>query len=166
VPAHNAVNAARLALQCSFECKHLVAEPKRKPVCACVQEPESQYMRFEMFDTDLVNVKAALKINFVKGVASTFNRKESMCKGDVFLRNTCVEHPGEAIERWFPLGTDDWSADEGPVRALQGSAASFRTAPGRLNGLHTAACRRVSSTSLQTLPYLYPWALVAGAASM
>ncbi len=75
-------------------------------------------MRFEMFDTDFVSAKQMLKVNFVKGVADTFNSKESMCKGAVFLRSVCLDHPGETIERWFPLGTDDWSADDGPVRHL------------------------------------------------
>ena len=96
------------------------------PSCSCswmrtdaVQEPESQYLRLEMFDVDLINFKQMAKVNpltAVKGVTNIVHSKESMCKGQVYLRDVCVHKPGEELERWFPLGTDDWSADEGPVR--------------------------------------------------
>lgn len=69
-----------------------------------------------MFDTDAINVKSLLKVNVVKGLKDAVNNKELMCKGEVNLNDVCVGHPGETVDRWFPMGSDDWSADDGPVR--------------------------------------------------
>lgn len=80
------------------------------------QEPESQVMRFEMHDVDMVNVKQLLKVNIIKGATNVFQAKESMGKGFVDLRSVCVGKPGETVTQWFPLGSEDWSADDGPVR--------------------------------------------------
>lgn len=74
-------------------------------------------MRFEMHDIDMVNAKQLLKLNIVKGATNVFGAKESMGKGQVDLRAVCVSKPGEAITQWFPLGAEDWSNDDGPVRA-------------------------------------------------
>lgn len=82
-----------------------------------MQEPESQFLRWEMFDTDAVNMKAMFKgVNIVKGLKDSVNSKELMCKGEVNLNDVCVCHPGETVDRWFPMGSEDWSADDGPVR--------------------------------------------------
>lgn len=81
-----------------------------------VQEPESQFLRWEMYDRDAINIKSMLKVNVVKGIKDSVNSKELMCKGEVNLNDVCVSHPGETVDRWFPMGSDDWSADDGPVR--------------------------------------------------
>jgi hypothetical protein len=81
-----------------------------------MQEPESQFLRFEMFDTDFVNAKQLLKVNVLKGATEAINSKETMGKGQLDLRDLCVNHAGEEHEAWFPLGSDDWTADDGPVR--------------------------------------------------
>jgi hypothetical protein len=91
------------------------SHPAGKCLRSCLQEPESQYLRFEMFDTDFVNAKQLLKVNVLKGAADTINSKETMGKGQVDLRDLCVNHPGEDYEAWFPLGSDDWAEDDGPV---------------------------------------------------
>jgi hypothetical protein len=36
----------------------------------------------------------------------------------VNLNDVCVNHPGEAVDSWCPLGLEDWSADDGPVCVL------------------------------------------------
>ena len=77
---------------------------------------QSQFLRWEMFDTDAVNMKAMFKgVNIVKGLKDSVNSKELMCKGEVNLNDVCVCHPGETVDRWFPMGSEDWSADDGPV---------------------------------------------------
>lgn len=83
-----------------------------------MQEPESQFLRFEMFDTDFVNVKQLLKVNVLKGASDAIQSKETMGKGQLDLRDLCVHHAGEEHEAWFPLGSDDWTADDGPVCLL------------------------------------------------
>ena len=82
-----------------------------------MQEPETQYLRFELFDVDFVSVKSFTKLKLTKAMTDTFGAEESMGKGEVFLNDVCVNHPGETVDRWFALGSEDWSADDGPVRA-------------------------------------------------
>jgi hypothetical protein len=68
-----------------------------------------------MFDIDFVSMKSFTKLKLTKAVTDTFNSEESMGKGEVCLNDVCVNHPGETVDRWFPLGPEDWSADDGPV---------------------------------------------------
>jgi hypothetical protein len=93
-----------------------------------LQEPETQYLRFEMFDVDMVNVKNLAKLRLGKVLTDTFGAEESMGKGEVYLHDFCVTNPGEAVERWFAMGSEDWSADDGPVRPCSRTAASVHDA--------------------------------------
>jgi hypothetical protein len=94
-----------------------------------------------MFDTDFVNAKQLLKVNVLKGAADTINSKETMGKGQVDLRDLCVNHPGEDYEAWFPLGSDDWAEDDGPVgpRCL---ATALHCTTLHNSALHLVYCSR------------------------
>ena len=82
----------------------------------CGAGAESQYLRFEVYDHDKVNITKALKLNVLRGATEVFGSVETIAKGEVNLRDACIARPGEVLERWFSLGTEDWSADDGPVR--------------------------------------------------
>lgn len=71
-----------------------------------------------MFDVDMINIKAAMKVNLLRGARDLVGSSESMCKGELLLADICTNHVGEVVDAWYPCGPDDWSNDDGPVRAL------------------------------------------------
>lgn len=69
-------------------------------------------------------MKSALKSpNIFKGLKESIHSEESLCKGELLLKDVCVNQPGQTSDRWFPLGSGDWSNDDGPVCATRGLAA-------------------------------------------
>lgn len=82
-----------------------------------VQEPDTQHLRWEMFDVDIINAKQMLKsVNVLKNLKESIQNKSTMAKGEISMREVSRAEHGVPIEKWYWQGSDDWSADDGPGR--------------------------------------------------
>lgn len=73
-----------------------------------VQEPDSQILKMNMYDTDLVNVKEMFRVNVLKGATEVFGSKTLMGRA-MFRVAVAAESPGRPVEKWLPLGPEDFN---------------------------------------------------------
>ena len=57
-------------------------------------------------------------INLVKGVKESFGAKTFMARAAIDVR-PFSNQPGKPIDKWYDLGKNDWSHEEGTVSYLQ-----------------------------------------------
>jgi hypothetical protein len=82
-----------------------------------VQEPSSQSLRVVAHDIEMLNVKALLQVNLLRGAREVISSSKPIGRASILLADVCAA-PGQQHRTWHTLSKADWSEIESDNREL------------------------------------------------